>query len=60
MIVIAVFVTAAIFFLAGMHWATWDQNRDQTDANNSLWWSIVLGILGFYNMVNLVSFASRV
>ena len=60
MIVITIFVTAVIFFLAGMHYATWDQNRDETDANNSLWWSMVLGILGFYNMVNLVNFASRV
>jgi hypothetical protein len=60
MIVISVFVTAVIFFLAGMHWATWDQNRDQTDANNSLWWSMVLVLIGLYNMVNLVSFASRV
>jgi hypothetical protein len=60
MIVISIIVTAVIFFLAGMHWATWDQNRDQTDANNSLWWSMVLVIIGLYNMVNLVNFASRV
>jgi len=60
MIVIAMFVTAVIFFLAGMHWATWDQNRDETDANNSLFWSMVLCIIGMYNMVNLVGMASRV
>jgi hypothetical protein len=60
MIVISIIVTAVIFFLAGMHWATWDQNRDQTDANNSLWWSMVLVIIGFYNMITLVGMASRV
>ena len=60
MIVISIFVTAVIFFLAGMHWATWDQNRDQTDANNSLWWSMVLVLIGFYNMITLVGMASRV
>ena len=60
MIVISMFVTAVIFFLAGMHWATWDQNRDQTDANNSLWWSMVLVLIGLYNMITLVGMASRV
>lgn len=60
MIVISMLVTAVIFFLAGMHWATWDQNRDQTDANNSLWWSMVLVLIGLYNMITLVGLASRV
>ena len=60
MIVISIIVTAVIFFLAGMHWATWDQNRDQTDADNSLWWSMVLVLIGFYNMITLVGMASRV
>jgi len=60
MIVISMFVTAVIFFLAGMHWATWDQNRDETDANNSLWWSMVLCIIGLYNMITLVGLSTRV
>lgn len=60
MIVISMFVTAVIFFLAGMHWATWDQNRDEADANNSLWWSMVLVLIGLYNMITLVGMASRV
>jgi hypothetical protein len=60
MILIAMAITAVIFFLAGMHWATWDQNRDAEGASNSAWWSVVLAIIGIYNMVNLVGMASRV
>jgi hypothetical protein len=60
MIVISMFVTAVIFFLAGMHYATWDQNRDETDANNSLWWSMVLCIIGLYSMITLVGLSARV
>lgn len=60
MILISMIVTGVIFFLAGMHYATWDQNRDDEEANNSAWWSVVLGIIGLYNMINLVGMASRV
>jgi len=60
MILIAMFITAVIFFLAGMHYATWDQNRDEEWAVNSAWWSVVLAIIGIYNMINLVGMASRV
>ena len=59
MIVIAIIVTAVIFFLAGMHYATYDQNRDDPEAVNSIWWSVVLCIIGIYNMVNLVGMAAR-
>lgn len=60
MILIAMIITAVIFFLAGMHYATWDQNRDDEAASNSAWWSVVLAIIGIYNMINLVGMASRV
>lgn len=60
MIVIAMIITAVLFFLAGMHWATWDQNRDDPEANNSRWWSLALVLIGLYNMVSLVGMASRV
>lgn len=60
MIVVAMIVTAVVFFVAGMHWATWDQNRDETGAHLSWWWAIVLFLLGVYNMINLVGMASRV
>jgi hypothetical protein len=60
MIVISVIVSAVVFFLAGMHWATWDQNRDNSTASNSIWWSVVLCIIGFYNMITLVGMASRI
>jgi hypothetical protein len=59
MILIAMIVTAVVFFLAGMHWATWDQNRDAEGASNSAWWSVVLVIIGIYNMINLVGLATR-
>ena len=59
MILFAMIVTAVLFFLAGMHWATWDQNRDDVNAQNSMWWSVVLAIIGLYNMVNLVGMAAR-
>ena len=59
MIVIAMIVTAVLFFLAGMHWATWDQNRDDPEANNSRWWSLALVLIGLYNMVSLVGMAAK-
>jgi hypothetical protein len=60
MIVISMIVTAVIFFLAGMHYATWDQNRNDELAERSVWWSVVLSIIGLYNMITLVGMASRV
>ena len=60
MIVIAMIVTAVVFFVAGMHWATYDQNRDSPEATNSAWWAVVLAVIGIYNMVNLIGMASRV
>lgn len=59
MILFAMIVTAVLFFLAGMHWATWDQNRDDPNAQNSMWWSVVLAIIGLYNMISLVGMASK-
>jgi hypothetical protein len=59
MIVISMIVTAIIYFLAGMHFATWDQNRDTDHAINSLWWSIGLCLIGTWNMIGLVGAASR-
>ena len=60
MIVIAMIVTAMVFFLAGMHWATWDQNRGDPGAHLSWWWAIVLFLIGAYNMISLVGMAARV
>jgi len=60
MILIAMIVTAVLFFVAGMHYATWDQNRDDKDVSNSAWWSVALAFLGIYNMISLVGMASRV
>lgn len=60
MILIAMIVTAVIFFLAGMHWATWDQNQDMPEARNSAWWAVALVVIGIYNMINLVGMASRI
>lgn len=59
MILISMIITAVLFFLAGMHWATWDQNRDVEEATNSMWWSIVLSLIGLYNMINLVGLAAK-
>jgi hypothetical protein len=59
MILIAMIVTAVLFFLAGMHYATWDQNRDDEGASNSAWWSVVLSLIGIYNMLNLIGMASK-
>ncbi len=60
MILIAMFVTAVLFFLAGMHFATWDQNRDVPGAVKGVWWAIGLAAIGLYNMVSLVGLAARV
>jgi hypothetical protein len=59
MIVISMFVTAVIFFLAGMHYATWDQNRDDPEAEKSVWWSVALCLIGVWNMISLVGMASK-
>ena len=59
MILIAMIITAVIFFLAGMHWATYDQNRDDPEATNSMWWAVVLALIGVYNMINLVGMAAK-
>ena len=60
MILIAMIVTAVVFFVAGMHYATWDQNRDDPESTNSAWWAVVLAIIGIYNMINLIGMAARV
>jgi len=60
MILIAMFVTAVLFILAGMHFATWDQNRDDPEAVKSIWWAIGLSAIGLYNMISLVGMAARV
>jgi len=60
MILISMIVTAVVFFVAGMHYATWDQNRDEEGAVNSAWWSVVLCIIGLYNMITLVGMVSKV
>lgn len=59
MILISMIVTAVVFFVAGMHYATWDQNRDDPNAKISIWWAVVLVLIGFYNMTTLVGMASR-
>lgn len=59
MIAIAMIVTAVIFFVAGMHWATWDQNRDDPEAYRSWWWALALFLIGVWNMINLVGMAAR-
>ena len=59
MIVISMLVTSAIFFVAGMHYATWDQNREEPDAIRSVWWAIGLSIIGVWNMFTLVGMASK-
>jgi RsiW-degrading membrane proteinase PrsW (M82 family) len=60
MILIAMIVTAMLFFIAGMHYATWDQNRDIPDSIRSVWWSIALCLVGVWNMISLVGMASKV
>ncbi len=60
MIAILMIVTAAVFFVAGMHYATWDQNREEPDAIRSVWWSIALCLIGVWNMISLVGMASQV
>ena len=60
MIAISMIVTAMVFFVAGMHWATWDQNREEPEAIRSIWWAIALCLIGTWNMIGLVGMASRV
>ena len=59
MIAISMIVTALVFFVAGMHWATWDQNREEPEAIRSIWWAIGLCLIGTWNMIGLVGMASR-
>lgn len=59
MILISMIITGVIFFVAGMHFATWDQNREEPDAIRSVWWCIGLCLIGVWNMINLVGFASK-
>lgn len=59
MIIISMIVTAVIFFVAGMHYAIWDQNREEPDAIRSVWWTIALCFIGVWNMINLVGMASK-
>lgn len=59
MIVISMIVTAVVFFVAGMHWAVWDQNRDDPEAHRSWWWALVLCLIGVWNMISLVEMAAK-
>ena len=59
-IVISMIVTAVLFFVAGMHFATWDQNREEPDAIRSIWWTVALCLIGAWNMIGLVGLSSKV
>lgn len=49
-------VTFAICFLAGMHWAIWDEYQERS----SLYWSLGLTLLGFYNMISMIGYVAKV
>ena len=59
MILISMIVTAAVFFVAGMHFAAWDQNRDIPESIRSIWWMLALCLIGTWNMIGLVGMVAR-
>lgn len=55
MIVIFVIITFVLVFMAGMHYALWDN----FDERKSLYFSIALGVLGVWNFISLIGYVSK-
>lgn len=56
MIAISIIVSFCVIFVAGMHYAVWDQ----LDQQKSLYWCIALSLIGIYNLISLVGAVARV
>jgi hypothetical protein len=55
MLTIQIIVTFACIFIAGMHYAVWDQ----LDEHNSIYYCIGLGLIGLYNLISIVGYVTR-
>lgn len=55
MLVIFVIITFVLVFMAGMHYALWDN----FDERKSLYFSIALGVLGVWNFISLIGYVSK-
>lgn len=54
MLLIEMIVAFTCIFLAGMHYAVYDNFLD--DDKRSLYWSIGLSLLGVWNLINIVGY----
>jgi hypothetical protein len=52
MLVIQIIVTFACIFIAGMHYALWDNFDDNI---RSLYFAIGLGIIGLWNLISIIA-----
>jgi hypothetical protein len=55
MILISMLVSFGVIFVAGMHWAIWDNFKEKS----ALMWSIGLSIIGIYNLIILIGTVAK-
>lgn len=55
MLVIFIVVCFALIFLAGMHYAMWDNFGER----KSLYFCLGMSVLGIYNLISLLGYVSR-
>lgn len=55
MLAIFVIVCFAVSFVAGMHYAMWDNYSER----KSLYFCLALSVIAFYNLISLVGYVTR-
>ena len=55
MIVLQIIITFACIFIAGMHYAMWDNGM----GDNSKWYAGGLSIIGLYNLIGIVGYVAK-
>ena len=50
MILIHMVIAFALIFIAGMHWAVWDNFKEKS----SIFWCIVMGLAGLFELIVLI------
>ena len=55
MLVLQIIITFCVIFIAGMHFALWDNDIDE----KSKWYAGGLSIIGIYNLISLVGYVAK-
>lgn len=55
MLAVHIIVTFAVIFIAGMHYAMWDNFRDR----KSVYFCLGLTVIGLWNIISLVGYVAK-